>query len=276
MSSKEEAIRIKPILKWAGGKSGLLSQLLPFFPNHFNRYFEPFFGGGAVFFSLGFMGETYLNDSNSELIDLYEVVRDKPESLMKALDDLVPHYSEEFYYALRVAQPDSKIERAARTIFLNKTGFNGLYRQNSKGGFNVPFGKRLKCPALYDPTNFFRASKALNNVKFHTQDFENVIDLAGPGDFVYCDPPYEPLSRTSSFNAYQGGGFSQEHQRRLKNACVRAQARGAHIVISNSSAPFILDLYADCDIKIISARRAINSKGSSRGEIDEVVILINA
>lgn len=271
-----EEIRVKPVLKWAGGKSGLLPQLLPLFPKNFDRYFEPFFGGGAVFFSLGFAGESYLNDLNSELIDLYETVRDHPSQLISELDILAQKYSEEFYYRLREQNPNSKVLRAARTIFLNKTGFNGLYRQNSKGGFNVPFGKREKCPALYDSENLLKASCSLQHANLQSLDFEAVLDQAGRGDFVYCDPPYEPLSRTSSFNAYQGGGFSQAEQKRLKEACIRAQKRGANVVISNSSADFIKELYSDCISKSISARRAINSKGDSRGRIEELAILLPA
>jgi DNA adenine methylase len=267
--------RVKPVLKWAGGKSGLLPQLLPLFPKKFDRYFEPFFGGGAVFFSLGLNRKSYLNDINFELIDLYETVRDYPTQLMKELDTLAQKYSKEFYYQLREQNPKSKISRAARTIFLNKSGFNGLYRQNSKGGFNVPFGKREKCPALYDRQNLLRASSSLQHATLLSLDFETVIDKAGNGDFVYCDPPYEPLSRTSSFNTYQGAGFSQSEQKRLKEACIRAQMRGANILISNSSADFIKELYSDCEIISISAKRAINSKGDSRGKIEEIAVTLN-
>ncbi len=271
-----EGIRVKPVLKWAGGKSGLLPQLLPLFPKNFDRYFEPFFGGGAVFFSLGFAGESYLNDLNAELIGLYETVRDFPVQLMQELDLLAQRYSEEFYYQMREQNPKSKILRAARTIFLNKSGFNGLYRQNSKGSFNVPFGKRENCPSFYDRENLLKASCSLQHANLQSLDFEAVLDQAGRGDFVYCDPPYEPLSRTSSFNAYQGGGFSQAEQKRLKEACIRAQKRGANVVISNSSADFIKELYSDCVSKSISARRAINSKGDSRGRIEELAIVLAA
>jgi DNA adenine methylase len=266
--------RIKPILKWAGGKSGLMSQLTPLFPKTYRKYFEPFIGGGAVFFSLDFSGLSFINDLNTELIDLYETVRDEPQKLMTALDALSKQYCEDFYYQLRSTKPDTRVDRAARTIFLNKTGFNGLYRQNSKGEFNVPFGKRIQCPALYDRDNFLRASSLLQRATLSSIDFEELINQAGAGDFVYCDPPYEPLSRTSSFNAYHGSGFSHDDQRRLKDACIRAQQRGAFVVISNSAADFIKELYSDCQLTYIAARRAINSKGSSRGAIDEVAVLL--
>jgi DNA adenine methylase len=270
----ESSERVRPVLKWAGGKSGLLSQLLPLFPGSFCRYFEPFFGGGAVYFALGFRGVSILNDSNPELVELYEVVRDVPHRLMCELDVLSSRYSEGFYYELRSTVPCTREARAARTIFLNKTGYNGLYRQNSKGMFNVPFGKRVRCPTLYQRDNLVRVAESLANARFHCFDFEEVIDGAGAGDFIYCDPPYEPLSRSSSFNAYQGGGFSQVDQIRLKDACMRARGRGAQVIISNSSAEFVKELYSDCCVEIVSARRAINSKGTSRGAVDEVAVLL--
>jgi len=268
-----QKIRTKPLLKWAGGKSGLLSQLLPFFPNTFNRYFEPFLGAGAVFFTLNFKQHAILNDSNQELINFYEIVRDDPWGLMKKLDEFSKEYSEQFYYFLRALQARNKLESAARTLFLNKTGFNGLYRQNLKGQFNVPFGKRLKCPALYEAKNLLQASDSLGQASLMCQDFQKVINFAGPGDFVYCDPPYDPVSKTSSFHAYQPGGFSQNDQRRLKDASLKAQARGATVVVSNSSSAFIHELYADCDVKIVTARRAINSKSQNRGPIGEVAVI---
>ncbi len=269
-----EEKRIKPVIKWAGGKSSLLPQLLPLFPERYSRYVEPFLGGGAVFFSLRQSATSLLNDRNPELIELYATVRDFPIPLMAELDAMAKMYSEDFYYSLRKQTPETQIMRSARTILLNKSGFNGLYRQNSKGSFNVPFGKRERCPRLYDKENLLRASAALQHATLQSLDFENVIDQAEKGDFVYCDPPYEPLSPTSSFNTYQGCGFAQDHQRRLKDACRRAQDRGAFVVISNSSADFIKELYSDCDIRQISARRAINSKGNGRGEIQELAILL--
>jgi len=272
----EETNKVKPILKWAGGKSSTLSQLLPFFPKSFNKYFEPFLGGGAVFFSLDSLKDSYLNDSNKEIITLYEVVRDDVSSLIKSLDILSLKYSEKFYYELRSEIPSIKLDRAARTLFLNKTGFNGLYRQNSKGIFNVPYGKRAKCPALYDKDNILSVSERLKNASLFSLDFEKIIDKSNVGDFVYCDPPYEPLSSTSSFNAYQKGGFSQDEQKRLKETCLKASKRGATVLISNSSADFIKSLYSDCEVHIISARRSINSNGNSRGNVDEVLVVLNS
>lgn len=217
----------------------------------------------------------YLNDANAELIQLYEVIRQEPQKLMVALDNLAEKYSEDFYYELRSSVPDGTLEQAARTLFLNKTGFNGLYRQNAKGEFNVPFGKRKTCPALYDRDNLLRVSQALQPVTLMSFDFEHVIDLAQEGDCVYCDPPYDPISKTSSFHAYQGGGFSREDQKRLKEACLRAQQRGAFVLISNSSSAFIQELYSDCQVHVLSARRSINAKGDGRGCIKEALVILS-
>ncbi len=263
--------RAKPMLKWAGGKSGPLKQLVKQFPSRFSRYIEPFVGGGAVFFALVDPMETIINDSNSELIELYEVARDEVDALMAELDQLGAQYSETFYYELRKTVPEAKLARAARTLFLNKTGFNGLFRLNSKGLFNVPFGKRPQCPALYDKGNMIEVSRRLRTAQLLNTDFESVIAQAGPGDFLYCDPPYEPLSRTSTFTAYTSGGFSQDAQGRLEKACQEAAGRGAMVAVSNSTAPFILSLYEGWDVREIQAKRAINSKGAGRGQIAEIV-----
>jgi DNA adenine methylase len=266
--------RAKPIIKWAGGKSTLLAQFQAYFPNSCKRYIEPFLGGGAVFLSLEDGTDAIINDSNEEIINLYKVTRDQPNELMEQLDKLAKEYSEEFYYELRKISPECHIQRAARTVFLNKTGFNGLYRQNSKGGFNVPFGKRLKCPELYELSNLCKVSERLKRADIRNLDFEELIDEVQEGDLVYCDPPYEPLNRTSSFNTYQANGFSQNEQKRLRDACIRASVRGAKIFVSNSTAEFILDLYKEFDLKRVSAKRAINSNGERRGEINELLVSI--
>jgi len=191
---------------------------------------------------------------------------------MAALDALARDYAEAHYYALREQAPVEPVARAARMVFLNKTGFNGLYRQNSRGLFNVPFGKRVRCPMLYDRENILALSARLLHTEILNEDFESVIDRAGAGDFVYCDPPYEPLRPTSSFNAYKAGGFSRSDQIRLRSACLRAAARGASVAVSNSAAPFVVDLYAADTVHRVLARRAINSKATSRGVIEEVLV----
>lgn len=268
--------RAKPVLKWAGGKSSLLNQLVQHFPAKFDRFIEPFLGGGAVAFSLREGVPTVLNDTNPELVNLYCVIRDFPSDLMQELNKLALEYSENFYYELRSRIQGTNIERAARTVFLNKTGFNGLYRQNSKGGFNVPFGKRAQCPGLYDRGNVLNVSKRLALAHIRNEDFEALLNTAVAGDFVYCDPPYEPISVTSSFNNYTSGGFSQCDQRRLARACKTAAERGAIVAVSNSSVPFIKEIYSDWDMRTMSARRSINSKGTARGEIEELLIILNS
>lgn len=271
-----EQSKVKPILKWAGGKSSIIPQLIKYFPYKFNRYLEPFLGGGAVYFSLAENIPALINDLNTELFNLYSIIRDHPFELSQILEQYAQKYSEEFYYNLRKTKLENKIELAARTLFLNKTGFNGLFRQNSKGEFNVPFGKRVKCPALYNIDNILLASKKLQNTQVLNDDFASILAIAGEGDFVYCDPPYEPLSTTSSFNNYNGLGFSQAEQVRLYENAKLAASKGACVAISNSAAPFILELYKEFEIKMISARRAINSNGLKRGEIDEVLVVISS
>jgi DNA adenine methylase len=266
--------RMRPVLKWAGGKSQLLPHLIKFFPDKFERFIEPFVGAGSVFLSLSADIPCVINDANPELINMYCVIRDSPEALMKALDYYTARYCKEFYYELR-AQPQSDIVlKAARTIFLNKTGFNGLYRQNLSGKFNVPWGKRTQCPELYEKKNILGVSALLKRTEILNKDFESILNDCKQGDFIYCDPPYEPISQTS-FHAYKAGGFSREHQVRLKEACHHAAEKGATVAISNSSSPFIMDLYKQENIKLLKAKRSINSKGEGRGEIDEIFIIIN-
>ena len=266
--------RVRPVVKWAGGKTGPLSQLVGHFPKNFNRYFEPFLGGGAAFLALRPGVPAVINDFNAELMALYMTIRDCPQELMEQLDHLASHYSEKFYYDLRQSILTDPVSAAARTLFLNKTGFNGLYRLNSKGGFNVPFGKRPACPTLYHKSNLLAASLRLRNAEIRNEDFELVIGAAGPGDFVYCDPPYEPLSQSACFTAYTASGFSQADQLRLRCACQSAVDRGASVAVSNSSAAFILELFAHWRLKKIVAKRAINSQGHQRGEIREVLALL--
>ncbi len=268
------AQRARPVLKWAGGKSSLLPQFLKVFPTSCDRYIEPFLGSGAVCFALQPGVPAILNDSNDELINLYTVLASEPKLLMARLDAMAAEYSEETYYQVRAQEPKEPVQRAARTVFLNKTGFNGLYRQNAKGTFNVPFGRRATCPRLYDHGNLLKVSQRLGEAKLVNQDFETILELAQRGDFVYCDPPYEPLTATSSFKNYTGSGFSQEDQRRLKEACVRAARRGAVVAVSNSSAPFVKELYADWPIHSITARRSINSKKDLRGAVEEILVIM--
>lgn len=267
--------RAKPVVKWAGGKSSLLQQLIPLLPSNFSNYIEPFLGGGAVFLSLNPSKNAILGEFNPEIYNLYCVVRDCCDELMRRLDSFEQQYSKQFYYDLRSMESGDAVMRAARTVFLNKTGFNGLYRQNSRGQFNVPFGHRLKCPALYSPDNLTAVARRLKSAQLCNQDFASVIAQASAGDLVYCDPPYEPLSKTSSFNSYTQSGFSQSEQIRLREACEQAVAGGATVAVSNSAADFILELYGRWPIHRIKARRAINSNASSRGAIDEILVVMS-
>ena len=264
--------RPKPILKWVGGKTALVSRLGDLFPETCRRYIEPFLGGGAVLLALDSSIEAIASDFNEEIINLYKVVRDAPNALMEKLDQMREMHSEEFYYALRKAERTNDLDRAVRTLFLNKTGFNGLYRQNKKGEFNVPWGHKAKCPALYDRENLLNVSQRLQNVSLTACDFEQTIALAGDGDVVYCDPPYEPISKTSSFTGYVSGGFFMEHQKRLHDAVVSASGRGAHVFVSNSYCKNILDLYEAHEIATVDMKRSINSKGDARGKVKEVIV----
>lgn len=265
--------RVKPILKWAGGKSSLLPSLKEFFPKKFNRYIEPFMGSGAVYFALREGCSAIINESNNEIVNLYEVIRDEPRELMRKLDDFSKQYSETFYYKLRESIFIHSVFMAARTVFLNKTGFNGLYRMNSKGIFNVPFGKRKNCPALYLEENILRASVKLKSSLLKCEDFESVISKAGRGDFIYCDPPYDPVSKTSVFTNYTKSGFQRDAQIRLKSVCELAIDRGAMVMISNSSSDFIRELYREWDVREIKSKRSINSNPLKRGEITELCVL---
>lgn len=266
--------RAKPVLKWAGGKSGLLEQLVPHFPTRFDRYLEPFLGGAAVFLSLKPFVPALLNELNEEIFNLYSVIRTRPAELVARLEEFRSRYSRDFYYELRSVQPECRVTRAARTVFLNKTGFNGLYRQNKKGEFNVPFGHYKSCPSVFSSENIMLVSQRLANATLMNADFSVLLSQAGKGDFVYCDPPYEPLTPTSSFNSYTGAGFTRADQVRLKNECSAAVERGAVVAVSNSSAAFIRELYSSSTLQSIRARRAINSNPARRGAIEELLILI--
>ena len=266
-------IKAKPFIKWAGGKSKLLPDISRLFPprKQIGRYFEPFLGGGAVFFYLQHP-DSYLSDSNQELIELYSIVQQNVEELIDALKG---HKNDrDYFYKVRAQRPTelSPVERAARLIYLNKTCFNGLYRVNSKGEFNVPFG-RYKNPLICDVEGLRAASLALQNAKIINDDFESVLSRVIPTDFIYFDPPYHPLNKTSSFTSYTSDKFGEEEQNRL--ACIYTELanRGCFVMLSNSDTPLIRKLYKDFDIREIQASRAINSKAEGRGKITELVVI---
>jgi DNA adenine methylase len=271
----------QPFLKWVGGKAQLLEQFDAFFPAQINRYVEPFLGGGAVFFHLHArfpQMQAFLRDNNDELINTYTAVRDRPRELMRRLDSHLAAYladREKYYYLVRLKHhlPTAEtLERAARMVFLNKTCFNGLWRVNSKGEFNVPIGSHRN-PALYDEENIHAASRALEGVHLQTQDFRDTLAQTRRGDFVYIDPPYYPVSPTASFTSYTKDDFGAEQQRELAALFADATRRGVRLMISNSDTEFIRHLYRNFTIHTVSARRMVNCDGTKRGKINEVVVL---
>ena len=278
----KDSVKYQPFVKWAGGKRGLLSQILPLFPKQFNNYLEPFVGGGAVFFELFSKGilndkKIYLFDINSELINTYNVIKNDPKKLIYKLEIFAKNHTKEFYYQIR--EWDRKdnfndldsITKAARFVYLNKTCFNGLYRVNKKGYFNTPMGS-YKNPNICDSQTILANSFALKNTIIQSSSFENVIKYAKKGDLVYLDPPYYPLNKTSNFTSYSEFEFLEDKQQKLFDIFYQLDKKGCLVVQSNSDTNFIKDLYANYDIQIVNANRFINSKSSGRGKISEVVI----
>ena len=304
----ESAIRnpqsaIRPLLKWAGGKRQLLPQLRRFYPPTFRRYIEPFFGSGAVFFDLHGAGrlrdhDVVLIDSNADLIGCYETVRDASDQVARELDRLAAAHAQggpAQYYVVRDTQfnplrdelrrPDGRIAYtpalAAMLIYLNRTGFNGLFRLNARGAFNVPVG-RYERPNIADKEKLLRVTAALVNprVRLVWGLFESVLEIAEAGDFIYLDPPYAPLSRTANFTSYTAARFDRDDQVRLQQAVIALAQRGCHVVVSNSTADEIAALYessrearaAGLRATRVAARRSINSNAQRRGVVDEFLI----
>jgi DNA adenine methylase len=261
-------------VKWAGGKRQLADVLLKNAPEAFNGYHEPFVGGGALFFKLWAQGRikrAYLNDYNPDLMNLYQVVKARPGELVEELSS--KHYPNEkaAYYQLRQAEPQEPVLRAARFVYLNRTGFNGLYRVNSGGKFNVPYG-RYKNPKICDEENISLVSAALRGAVLLNKDFSIVLEHAKQRDFVYFDPPYHPISKTSSFTSYTKADFSENEQVRLRDVYSELDGRGAFVMLSNSSAPLITELYSNYQTQNVLARRAINCKADRRGPVNEVLV----
>jgi DNA adenine methylase len=265
-----------PLVKWAGGKRSVLSQLRPFIPARFGTFYEPFFGGGAFFLALA-PDKAVVGDANCELVDMYRAVRDDAAGVMAALDRLQPHAGEaDYYYAVRSQDPAalSPVERAARFIYLNKTCYNGLYRVNRAGKFNVPFGRYATAPRLYDPGNLALVSEVLRHADVRCDDFEAILADAGEGDFAYLDPPYVPLSRTANFTKYTSGDFGEAEQRRLAAVIHRLTGKGCRVLLSNSDAPLVRRLYPQPQYSIdtVLAPRNINSDAAGRVRIAELAI----
>ena len=262
------------MLKRAGGKSRLLPELLARLPDSFGAYHEPFVGGGALFFALagaGWLGRVYLSDANAALIDVYLALRDDVEAVIAALGH--HRYERDHYYHVRAQSPDdlSLPERAARVIYLNKTCYNGLYRENRAGQFNVPFG-RYKNPTICDEPNLRAVSAVLHDVDIARRRFDTVLDYAKPGDFVYFDPPYVPLSATANFTSYDRAGFGPDDQRQLSHVFAELARRGVRAMLSNSDTPFVRELYAGFSVEQVFAARAVNSKANGRGKVAEVLV----
>lgn len=281
MTAKKNPL-VKPFLKWAGGKRQLLPEILKYLPKNIgkNTYFEPFLGGGAILFELQ-PKKAIVNDSNRELINCYQLIQDSVEELIEVLKVHKARNSKEYYDDLRemdrLKEYDkfSDIQKAARIIYLNKTCYNGLFRVNSKGQFNVPFGS-YKNPNILDEAvlrgvnNYFNQ----NRVTFLNFDFAEAVKDAKKGDFIYFDPPYDPVSNTASFTGYDINGFNQNEQKRLKQVVDELTEKGCHVMLSNSATDFILDLYKDYkETIVVSATRSINSNALKRGKINEVLVL---
>lgn len=270
----------KPFLKWVGGKQQLLPQFEAFFPTCFERYIEPFVGGGAVFFHLWntkrLPKKSFLFDNNEELINVYRVVRDNVDALIELLALHEKRHNKKYYYQIRgLDRKDiqlTDLERAARTIYLNRTCYNGLYRVNQKGQFNTPIGSYKNPRILYQDV-LKAANLALQGVTIEAVDFREIIHFAQAGDFFYFDPPYDPVSSTASFTSYTANGFNEQDQRDLAKIFKQLTARGCLCMLSNSYTPFILELYREFRIETVQAKRAVNSNANGRGNIPEVVVL---
>lgn len=266
-----------PILKWVGGKRQLLPIIRKYIPDKISTYYEPFIGGGAILFDIQ-PNKAIVNDVNSELINLYRVVKNDVEAL---INDLSKHKNEaDYFYEVRAwdrepafYQKLTDVERASRIHYLNKTCYNGLFRVNQAGQFNTPFG-RYNNPNIENSITLRAVSKYFNeaNIEFKNTDFEDALKGIRKGAFVYFDPPYDPVSDSSNFTGYDKGGFNRNEQIRLKKLCDKLNEREIKFLLSNASTDFIIELYKNYKIEIIQAKRAINSNGDARGEVDEVLV----
>ncbi|MGH2575950.1 MAG: DNA adenine methylase, partial [Ignavibacteria bacterium] len=259
---------------WAGGKGQLLEQYSAFFPPKYTNYLEPFLGGGAVYFHLR-PQKAILSDLNEELVNCYLIIKKTVDKLVQVLEQYQSHHSEDFYYKIREkynSRVSDKIERAAEFIYLNKTCYNGLYRVNGKGGFNVPFGG-YKAPSIFDAGNLRAISRLLRTADIFAMPFENVVNFANSDDFVYLDPPYYPLNETSNFTGYTKAVFLEAEQENLAAVFKELDKKGCHVMLSNSDSTFIKGLYQGFRIETVRANRFINSVAEKRGAINELAIL---
>lgn len=269
---------VSPVLKWVGGKRQLLDVIQPLIPNY-TTYYEPFIGGGAVLFALQ-PNKAIINDSNAELVNVYRTIQTNPTELIQKLQEHEAKNCEDYFYEIRSLDRDrdkyvklSEVERASRIIYLNKTCYNGLFRVNSSGEFNSPWGK-YKNPNITNITtihalnHFFTKSK----ITIKQGDYEEALIGIRKGSFVYFDPPYMPISSSSSFTGYTANGFGEEEQKRLRDFCDQLNKRNIKFLLSNSSCPFVEELYGNYDIIKVPAKRSINADATKRGSVDEVLV----
>ena len=268
---------VAPVLKWVGGKRQLIETFSPLLPKRITSYCEPFVGGGALLFHLQ-PNTAYVNDINKDLIGVYGVIKQNVDGL---IEELKKHKNEaDYFYSVRNWDRDkekyqslSDVEKAARILYLNKTCYNGLYRVNNAGEFNSPYGyyrnpNIVNAPVLRAVSAYFNAA----DIHFSSIDYSEVLSSIKKGTFVYIDPPYDPVSETASFTGYAKGGFSKNEQIRLRQCCDELNRRGIKFLLSNSATPFIMEQYAGYNITVVQAKRAVNSVGSKRGGVDEVVV----
>lgn len=267
---------VHPVLKWAGGKRSLITKILKLFPANYKErtYHEPFIGGGAIFFNIKPKSGS-INDIAPHLMNFYKIVRDKPNELITEACQY-KRDKETYYKLLKVFNQSSisDVKRAALLLYLNKTAFNGLYRVNSKGEFNVPFGS-YKNPTVVPKSRILSASKILKNIEIYNEDFSYIKDIVNEGDLCYLDPPYQPISNTANFTSYSKEGFDLDEQKRLRDLCVTLDEKGVLFVLSNSHAQSVRELYNKNErfrIKNVQAKRVISSKASTRGSINEILV----
>ena len=278
METKIVNKELQPFTKWTGGKRKLLPIIKSLMPDNYTNYFEPFVGGGALFFELA-PQQALINDFNTELINCYQQIKEHPDQLITLLQHHQEKNTKDYYLDLRSVDRDGRIEqmtgveKAARIMYMLRVDFNGLYRVNAKNQFNVPYG-RYKNPKIVDSELIYAISNYLNknSIQIVSGDFEKAVETAKQGDFVYFAPPYIPISETSAFTSYTHEGFSYDDQVRLGDTFKKLSERGVHVMLSNSSSSLVYELYKDFTIHSIEVTRANGAKASSRGKVLEVIV----
>jgi DNA adenine methylase len=274
---KDKNVFVSPVLKWVGGKRQLLKTITSLLPKHITTYCEPFLGGGALLFNLQ-PHIAYINDINSELIRVYNIIKNDVDTLIAVLQNF--KNESDYFYAVRDWDREkttysalSDVQKAARIIYLNKTCYNGLFRVNNAGEFNSPFGK-YRNPNIVNAQTLYAVSAYFNTATVHltSLDYSDVLKKLPKGTFVYLDPPYDPVSDTASFTGYVKGGFTRDDQIRLRKCCDELNAREIKFMLSNSATNFIKEQYASYHINIVKAKRAVNSDSTKRGEVDEIIV----